>query len=63
MIATNTDAKARQPEARPRAIFASSDFELLRKALRQYAGHCADPGEARQCANLLHRLGRANWKG
>ena len=43
---------------RPRAIFSTQDFNLLRSAVTEYARTCKDPAESAKCANLLHRLGR-----
>ena len=45
---------------RPRAIFSTQDFRLLRAAVAEYAKTCKDSAEVVQCANLLHRLGRVS---
>jgi hypothetical protein len=48
-----------QTEAqRPRAIFSTQDFQLLRVAVGEYAKTCTDPSLAAKYASLLHRLGR-----
>lgn len=48
-----------EPTQRPRAIFSTQDFALLRTAVAEYARNCEDPAESNKYANLLHRLGRA----
>ena len=52
------DAELQRP-FRPRAIFSTQDFHLLRVAVTEYARNCEDRAEAVKYANLLHRLGRA----
>jgi hypothetical protein len=49
-----------QSVERPRAIFSTQDFRLLRAAVAEYAKTCKDPADAVKCANLLHRLGRVS---
>jgi hypothetical protein len=51
--------QSQRPDSeRPRAIFSTRDFRLLRVAVGEYAKTCKDPSEAANYANLLHRLGR-----
>lgn len=48
---------------RPRAVFADTDFAVIRKALQVYMhnyGNSLSDEEARIISSLLHRLGRVD---
>ena len=45
-------------QQRPRAVFSSEDFELIRAAITHYLKEVKDRPEAAKYANLYHRLGR-----
>jgi hypothetical protein len=45
---------------RPRAVFSSDDFRLMREALAHYLKSVQDKPESVKCANLYHRLGRVS---
>ncbi len=43
---------------RPRAVFSSEDFTLLREAIAHYAKQVKDEPKAMKFAHLYHRLSR-----
>ena len=49
--------KAAQQQ-RPRAVFSSEDFELLRTAITHYLKEVEDKPKQVKYANLFHRLNR-----
>ena len=49
-MATNND--------RPRAVFSTEDFKLLRDAVAQHLPGEKDPQKAAKYGSLYHRLGR-----
>ena len=46
------------PQSRPRAVFTTDDFRLMREALAHYLKTSQNNGDARKAASLYHRLGR-----
>jgi hypothetical protein len=58
-MSTPTESKKPAHE-RPRAVFSTQDFELLRAAVSEHIRHCKDPDEADKYAHLLHRLRRVS---
>lgn len=47
-----------EPQTRPRAIFTTDDFRLLREALAHYLRTAPDAPDSNKAAALYHRLGR-----
>lgn len=45
-------------QARPRAVFSTQDFRLLKKAVGVYLEQIKDDPDSIKFANLYHRLGR-----
>jgi hypothetical protein len=45
-------------EPRPRAVFSTDDFRLMREALAHYIRTVPDGPESVKYASLFHRLGR-----
>ena len=45
-------------QQRPRAVFSSEDFELLRTAITHYLKEVQDKPKQVKYANLFHRLNR-----
>ena len=47
-------------QTRPRAVFATDDFRLMREALAQYLRAAPDGRDSVRAAALYHRLGRVD---
>ena len=45
-------------ERKPRAVFSTDDFRLMKEALAHYVKTASDGPESAKYANLYHRLGR-----
>lgn len=58
-MSTSTETREARHE-RPRAVFSTQDFELLRTAVSEHIRTCKDPDEADKYAHLLHRLRRVS---
>lgn len=61
-MSDDVDARERPPSpGRPRAVFSSADFDLLKEAVGEYIRNLpqGDP-RSRQLTQLYHRLGRAS---
>ncbi len=57
----STSSQINDPgQQRPRAVFSTQDFELLRAAVSEHIRHCKDPEESDKYAHLLHRLRRVS---
>lgn len=47
-------------ESRPRAVFSTEDFRLVREALAHYLKTVQNGPDSARCASLYHRLGRVD---
>lgn len=47
-----------EQQARPRAVFSTEDFELMKQAVAHYIRHVQDKPESTKLSALYHRLGR-----
>jgi len=47
-------------EQKPRAVFSTDDFRLMREALAHYLKTAPDGPDSIKFANLFHRLGRVS---
>ena len=54
----NAEAVKTMEPQRPRAVFSSEDFELLRTAIAHYMKEVHDRPQQVKYANLYHRLNR-----
>lgn len=45
-------------QQRPRAVFSTEDFELMKEAVGDYVRKVADDPRSAKFSNLYHRLGR-----
>jgi len=43
---------------RPRAVFSTEDFELMKEAVGEHVRRIADDPRSAKFSNLYHRLGR-----
>ena len=61
-MAVNWTSEGREeimdPQTRPRAVFTTDDFRLMRDALAHYLKSSPGNGDMRKAASLYHRLGR-----
>ena len=46
------------PQSRPRAVFTTDDFRLMREALAHYLKSSPGNSDTSKAASLYHRLGR-----
>lgn len=54
----NTEPTKQKDSQRPRAVFSSEDFDLLRTAITHYLKEVQEPPQQVKYANLFHRLNR-----
>ena len=47
-----------EPQMRPRAVFTTDDFRLMREALAHFLQRAPDDRDSVKAAALYHRLGR-----
>ena len=47
-----------EPQSRPRAVFTTDDFRLMREALAHYLKTSQSNSDTSKAASLYHRLGR-----
>lgn len=55
---SSTDDDDRPQAPRPRAVFSTEDFALLKQAVGHYLKEVQDKPESVKYSNLYHRLGR-----